>query len=67
MRYNFYVTPPTGTEYAVLLTPSLQSALLLSNLPVGVSSIRVLAVDIAYVLSQLIATRARLTTALRCM
>ena len=51
MRYNFYVTPPIGTEYAVLLTPSLQSTLLLFNLPVGVSSVRVLAVDAAYVWS----------------
>ena len=45
--YNFYVTPPGGgSEYAILSKPSVQAVVTLSSLPVGVSTVRALAIDL---------------------
>ena len=45
LRYNFYVKPPTGVEYALFATPAPQTSVIMSTLPVGVSTVRAVAVD----------------------
>ena len=45
LRYNFYVTPPTGAEYALLVSPTYQSTVVVPTLPIGVNLVRAAAVD----------------------
>ena len=57
LQYNFYVLPPNGTEYTVLVTPTWQSSVILTTLPIGISSIRAVAIDITYVHRELARSR----------
>jgi len=45
LRYNFYVKPPTGVEYALFTAPAPQTSVIMSTLPLGVSTVRAVAVD----------------------
>lgn len=48
LAYNFYVKPPTGAEYRLLATPQRLTSVNLNVLPVGVNSVRAVAIDARY-------------------
>jgi len=48
LRYNYFVKPPGGVEYPLLAAPAPLTSIILSTLPVGVSSVRAVAIDSRY-------------------
>jgi len=49
LLFNYYVKPPGGVEYALLPAPAPQTSVIMRTLPVGISTVRAMAIDSRHV------------------
>jgi len=45
LLFNYYVKPPGSVEYALLAAPAPLTSVIISTLPVGISTVRAVAID----------------------